>query len=123
MSIPNDRRYAESHEWAMAEDSVAVGITDYAQEQLGDIVFVELPTVGERVEKGAAMAVVESVKAVSSLYAPVSGEIVAINDELEGAPELLNEDAYGTWIVRISADDPAEMDSLLDAQGYEKVIA
>lgn len=122
MQIPNDRKYSESHEWAKGQGEVEVGISDYAQQQLGDIVFVELPAVGDAVQKGDAFIVVESVKAVSSVYAPVSGTVIAVNDALESAPEMINEDAYGAWIVRLQAENDEELETLLDAAGYQAVV-
>lgn len=122
MQIPNDRKYSESHEWAKGQGEVEVGISDYAQQQLGDIVFVELPAVGDAVQKGDAFIVVESVKAVSSVYAPVSGTVIAVNDALESAPEMINEDAYGAWIVRLQAENDEELETLLDAAGYQAMV-
>lgn len=122
MQIPNDRKYTESHEWAKGHGEIEVGITDYAQEQLGDIVFVELPAVSDTVHKGDAFIVVESVKAVSSVYAPVGGTVIAVNEELEGAPELINQDAHGTWIVKLQAENAEELETMLDAQGYQAVV-
>lgn len=123
--IPAELKYAKSHEWARleADGTVRVGITDYAQNQLGDVVFVELPEVGRRVEAGAAVAVVESVKAASDIYAPVSGEILESNSALAEAPEAINQDAFGSWLFRIRADAPAELDALLDAAEYAALIA
>jgi glycine cleavage system H protein len=122
MNLPKDLRYTESHEWARRESdgTVAVGITDHAQEQLGDIVFVEAPQPGRKVKKGDAVGVVESVKAASDIYAPVSGTIAAANTELSTAPEKVNADAFGAWMYRIEPDDPAEIETLLDAAAYEK---
>jgi glycine cleavage system H protein len=122
MNLPKDLRYTESHEWVRRESdgSVAVGITDHAQEQLGDIVFVEAPQPGRKVKKGDAVGVVESVKAASDIYAPVSGTIAAANTELSTAPEKVNADAFGAWMYRIKPDDPAEIETLLDAAAYEK---
>jgi glycine cleavage system H protein len=119
--IPESLRYTEQDEWTRAEDGrVVVGITDYAQKQLGDIVFVELPEVGTRVEKGRPFGVIESVKAVSDLYAPQSGEIVARNDELTDRPEMVNEDCYGDgWIIAIGGEPD---DSLLDAAAYRRLV-
>jgi glycine cleavage system H protein len=121
-NLPDDLRYAKTHEWAKLESdgAVRVGISDFAQEQLGDVVYVELPEIGRRVKAGEAVAVVESVKAASDIYSPVSGEIVEINASLEGAPESINEDAYATWLFRVKADNPAELDALLDAEGYRE---
>jgi glycine cleavage system H protein len=125
MNIPKELKYTESHEWARreADGSVAVGITDHAQEQLGDIVFVEPPKAGRKVAAGEAVGVVESVKAASDIYAPVAGEIVAGNDALSDAPEKVNADAYGFWIYRIKPDNAADLDKLLDAAAYEKVAS
>ena len=117
---PDDIRYAESHEWAKAEgDSVKVGISDYAQDQLGDIVFVEMPEVGETFDKGAEFGTVESVKAVSELYLPVGGEIVAVNSALEDAPELINNTPYSDgWMIEVKADDPTELEDLMAKDAY-----
>jgi glycine cleavage system H protein len=122
MNIPKDLRYTESHEWLKreADGSLAVGITDHAQEQLGDIVFVEAPKPGRKVAAGEAVGVVESVKAASDIYAPVAGEIVAANDALSSAPEQVNQDAYAAWIFRIKPDNAGDFDKLLDAAAYEK---
>lgn len=122
MKLPKDLRYTESHEWARRESdgTVSVGITDHAQEQLGDIVFVEAPPPGRKVRKGEAVGVVESVKAASDLYAPISGTIAEANAELASAPEKVNADAFAAWMYRIKPDDPAELDRLLDAAAYEK---
>ena len=120
LSFPEDVRYAESHEWVKAAgDTARIGITDYAQDQLGDIVFVELPDVGESLEKGAEFGTVESVKAVSELYLPVSGEIVAINEALEDAPELINNTAFSDgWMIEVKLDDSSELDALMDKDAY-----
>ena len=122
MNVPKDLRYTESHEWVRrdADGTVSVGITDHAQEQLGDIVFVEPPKPGRKVKAGEAVGVVESVKAASDIYAPVSGEVVAANDALSKTPEQVNADAYASWMYRIKPDDPAAIDRLLDAAAYEK---
>jgi glycine cleavage system H protein len=122
--IPDDLRYSEEDEWARVEDGrVVVGITDYAQQQLGDIVFVELPEMGATFTKGDTFGVVESVKAVSDLCAPLSGEIVEVNQELVDRPEAANEDCYGTgWMVVCAASNPDELDKLLDAQAYRKFV-
>ena len=113
--LPDDLRYAEDHEWAKVEDNtVRVGLDDYAQDQLGDIVFVELPQVGDTFEKGQEFATVESVKAVVECYLPVSGEIIAVNTTLEESPELVNKSPYGDgWFVEVSPSDPSEMDRLM----------
>ena len=120
LNFPEDVRYSESHEWVKAAGETAkLGITDYAQDQLGDIVFVELPDVGESFEKGAEYGTVESVKAVSELYMPVSGEIVAINDALEDAPELVNNTPFSDgWMIEIKLDDSSELDALMDKDAY-----
>jgi glycine cleavage system H protein len=122
MKLPKDLRYTESHEWVRRESdgSVAIGITDHAQEQLGDIVFVEAPQVGRRVKAGEAIGVVESVKAASDIYAPVAGEVVGANGDLAASPEKVNEDAFAAWMFRIKPDNAADLDELLDAAAYEK---
>jgi glycine cleavage system H protein len=122
MKLPKELRYTKSHEWARREPdgTVSVGITDHAQEQLGDIVFVEAPQAGRKVAAGEAVGVVESVKAASDIYAPVAGEIVAANADLAGSPEKVNEDAFAAWMFRIKPSDPAELDKLMDAGAYEK---
>ena len=118
--LPDDIRYAESHEWAKAEGgNVKVGISDYAQDQLGDIVFMEMPEIGETFDKGAEFGTVESVKAVSELYMPVGGEIVAVNSALEDTPELINNTPYSDgWIIEVKADDPAELEALMTQDAY-----
>ena len=118
--LPDDIHYAESHEWANAEgDNVKMGISDYAQDQLGDIVFVEMPEVGETFDKGTEFGTVESVKAVSELYMPVGGEIVAVNSALEDTPELINSTPYSDgWIIEVKADDPAELEGLMTKNAY-----
>ena len=120
--IPDDLRFSAEHEWARVEgDRVVIGITDYAQEQLGDIVFVELPEVGTRVEQGSPLGVIESVKAVSDLYAPVSGEVLQINSDLEEHPEFVNQECYADgWILVVRLEEPSELDDLFDAQGYRE---
>lgn len=125
MSNPDNLKYAASHEWARVEPdgNISVGITHHAQEQLGDVVFVEAPAVGKQVRQGKECGVVESVKAAADIFAPVSGEVVAVNDELGSAPEKLNEDPWGAWMFRIKPADPAELDALLDAAGYERAVA
>ena len=125
MNIPKDLRYTESHEWIRreADGSVSIGITDHAQEQLGDIVFVEAPKPGRNVAAGEAVGVVESVKAASDIYAPIAGEIIGANDDLAAAPEKVNQDAYGAWMFRLKPASAADLDKLLDAAAYEKVAA
>ncbi|MCQ2028045.1 glycine cleavage system protein GcvH [Stutzerimonas zhaodongensis] len=119
--IPSDLRYAASHEWARLETdgSVTVGISDHAQEALGDVVFVELPEVGQQLTAGQQAGVVESVKAASDIYAPISGEVVAINEQLTDSPEMVNGEPYGSWFFRIQPNDASELDKLLDAEGYK----
>jgi glycine cleavage system H protein len=124
MKIDPDCRYNQEHEWIRAEgDEGVVGISDYAQDQLSDVVYVELPEVGDTFEQGDMFAVVESVKAASDVYMPVSGEILEINEKLEDSPELVNQDPYGeAWFVRITITDPAELDGLMDAGEYEAFL-
>jgi glycine cleavage system H protein len=118
--LPDDIHYAESHEWAKSEgDHVKVGISDYAQDQLGDIVFVEMPDAGETFEKGAEFGTVESVKAVSELYMPVAGEIVAVNSALEDSPELINSRPYSDgWMIEVKPQNPADLDDLMTKDAY-----
>jgi glycine cleavage system H protein len=125
MEFPEDLKYTKEHEWVLVEGSVAtVGITDYAQDQLGDIVFVELPAIGDKVSKEDAFGVVESVKAVSDIYAPVSGKVTEVNDDLPENPEMLNEDPYGDgWIIKIELNDPEELQDLMTAAEYEEYVA
>ena len=120
--VKNDRRYADSHEWVKIDGDIAtVGISDYAQHALGNIVYVDMPEVGDEVEKGEDFGAVESVKAASDLISPVSGEVVEINEKLEEEPGLLNEDAFGNWIMKVKMSDPSEYDTLLDADAYAKI--
>ena len=120
LNFPDNVMYADDHEWTkMENDEAVIGISDYAQDQLGDIVFVELPQVGEMFEKGAECGTVESVKAVSELFLPVSGEIVAVNDALEDAPELVNNEPYtGGWMLRIKLSEKSELDQLMNKSAY-----
>ena len=124
MNIPQDLHYTESHEWIRkeADGTITVGITDHAQEALGDIVFLELPEVGKAVNAGDACAVVESVKAASDIYAPLSGEVIANNDEAVSAPESVNSDAYNSWLFNIKPADISKLDALLSADAYAKTI-
>ena len=125
-NIPADLKYLDSHEWARVESdgTVTIGISDHAQGALGDLVFVEVPEVGKSLSKGGAAAVVESVKAASDVYSPVSGEVVAANDTLGSSPELVNSDPYGAgWLFKIKPSNTAELQQLLDAKAYEKVVA
>jgi glycine cleavage system H protein len=123
MAYPSDFRYSKSHEWIKADGKTAtVGITNYAQESLGDIVFVDLPKVGAEITAGKAFGSVESVKAVSDLYAPASGTVSAVNDELAKSPENINKDAHGAWMLKINLKNPDELKSLLSAADYEKFV-
>jgi glycine cleavage system H protein len=123
MNIPAELRYSSDHEWVRVDgDVVTIGITDYAQDALGDVVFVELPETGLAVSTGDSFSEVESTKSVSDIYAPVTGAVSAVNDALESQPELLNSDPYGEgWICRISLSDPSELDALMDADAYRKL--
>lgn len=124
MSYPTDYKYTKEHEWIKADGSNAlVGITSHAQESLGDIVFVELPKPGAEITSGKTFGSVESVKAVSDLYAPVSGTVTEVNGELATAPEKINQDAHSAWMIKITLKDPAELNSLLSAADYEKFVA
>jgi glycine cleavage system H protein len=125
-NIPADLKYLDSHEWARVESdgTITIGISDHAQGALGDLVFVEVPEVGKSLSKGGAAAVVESVKAASDVYSPISGEVVAANDALSGSPELVNTDPYGAgWLFKIKPSNQGELQQLLDAKAYEKVVA
>lgn len=123
--VPTDLRYTKDHEWVRVDgDEATVGITEYASGQLGDIVFVELPDSGRALAQFAAFGVVESVKAVSDLFAPLTGEVVAANDRLTGSPELVNSDPFGDgWMIRLRIAQPGELDELLDAAAYDALIA
>lgn len=124
MKLDTEVRYLKTHEWARLEgDEVIIGISDYAQSTLSDIVYVELPEVGDSVEQGEQFGVIESVKAAADVYAPVGGVVVAINEALEDAPELINQDAFGEgWLIRVKLEDPAQWEDLLDADAYAKVV-
>jgi glycine cleavage system H protein len=123
-NVPADLKYTEEHEWIRteADGTLAVGITDHAQETLGDIVFLELPAVGKSITAGDAVGVVESVKAASDIYSPVSGEIVAVNDSLADTPDAVNGDPYASWLFKVKLAAGASTDKLLDAEGYEKLV-
>ena len=123
--VPDDRRYLESHEWATTGgDTVRIGVSDFAQDELGDVVFVELPEVGDELAAGEAFGVVESIKAVSDLYAPVSGEVIAVNEALFDRPELVNEDPYGDgWMLEVDPVDGGDAEGLLDPDAYDDQIA
>ena len=120
--VLNDRKYADSHEWVKLDGEIAtVGISDYAQHALGNIVYVDMPEVGDDVEQGEDFGAVESVKAASDLISPVSGEVVEVNEELVDKPELINEDAFGNWIIKVKVSDPSELSKLMDAEAYQKL--
>ncbi|MDH5186475.1 MAG: glycine cleavage system protein GcvH [bacterium] len=122
--IPKDLKYTKTHEWVKVEaDTATVGITDFAQEQLSDIVYVDLGGVGKKVNQEEAFGTIEAVKAVSDLYAPVSGEVISINEDLKTAPDLVNTEPYGKgWMVKIKISDSTQLDKLLDAKGYEDLV-
>jgi len=124
LNLPDDVKYAEDHEWVkLTGETARIGISDYAQDQLGDIVFVELPEVGDSFAKGDEFGTLESVKAVSELYMPVGGEVTAINEALEDAPELVNNAPYGDgWMIEIKTADPAEADALMDKEAYTEAL-
>jgi glycine cleavage system H protein len=124
MNVPDALRYSKDHEWARLEDGrVRIGITDYAQDALGDIVYVQLPAVGATVTLGESFSEVESTKSVSDIYAPVSGTVVAVNNDLADAPQRLNEDPYGDgWLCEIETEDPSQLEQLLDAAAYRQLI-
>ncbi len=116
--------YSESHEWVKVEGNIAIiGITDHAQHEMGDLSYVDMPEVDDELEKGEEFGAVESVKAASDLYSPVSGTVVEINEELEDAPELLNQDAFANWIMKVEMSDPSDLESLMDAAAYEEMCA
>ncbi len=122
MKTPKDLRYTKTHEWVKVEDGHAyIGITDYAQDQLGEIVFIELPEESDDLEKGEEFAAIESVKAASDVMAPVSGVVNAVNEALEDSPELLNEDPYENWIVKVELEDESELEGLMSAEEYENM--
>lgn len=125
MNFPADVKYTKDHEWIRVDGDVAyVGITDYAQSELGEIVYVDITTEGETVGKEGVFGTIEAVKTVSDLFMPVGGEVLEVNAELEDAPQLVNEDAYGKgWLIKVSVSDPSELDSLLSAEEYQKLIA
>ena len=124
MDFPEDLKYTREHEWARSRDGkVVIGITDFAQDQLGDVVYVELPDVGDEVKKGESFGVVESTKAVSELFAPISGKVVEVNDPLTEAPEAINEDPYEEgWMIAVAPSDPKELAELMDAKAYRTFV-
>lgn len=120
-NIPANLKYTKEHEWALVEgDTVTIGITDFAQSALGDIVFVEVPEVGADLKVGSTFGVVESIKSVSDLYAPISGEVIAKNSDVEGSPEKINQDAYGSWLIKVKMKEQSEIDKLLTPQQYQE---
>ena len=125
MEAPPGLKYSKEHEWVATEESVAtIGITDHAQEQLGEIVYIELPSVGEKVSKDDPFGVVESVKAVSDIYAPVSGTVVEVNEDLPESPEVVNEDPYGDgWLIKVRVSDPADFEDLMENDEYTELVA
>ncbi len=125
MNVPAELKYTEDHEWAKIEGDVAtIGITDYAQGELGDVVFVELPEVGTTIEKGDTFGTIEAVKAVADLFAPVSGEVIEVNEKLGAEPETVNKDPYGEgWMIKIKLSNPAEVDDLMNADQYKEKIS
>ncbi len=124
MPYPSNYRYTREHEWISVDGAIgSIGITDYAQNSLGDIVYVDAPKVGDTVSANATFGSVESVKAVSDLFSPVSGKVIAVNEELKSAPDQINQDAHGTWIIKVELSNPAELGTLLDAAAYEAFIA
>jgi glycine cleavage system H protein len=124
MSIQNNLKYTKSHEWVRLEDdgTATIGITQHAQELLGDMVFVETPNVGRELKRGEECAVVESVKAAADVYAPISGEVIAVNPELESTPEKINQDAYSAWLFKLKPENAGELNNLLDYAGYQKIL-
>jgi glycine cleavage system H protein len=124
MEFPEEFKYTEEHEWVLVEDDIAtIGITDFAQDALGDIVFVELPEIGYQAESGKTFGVVESVKAVSDIYSPVTGEVIEVNDELPDTPELVNTSPFeGAWMIKVKLDDLAEIEGLMDADDYQSFV-
>ncbi len=125
MEIPRRLKYSKEHEWVATEDSVAtIGITDHAQDQLGEIVYIELPSVGDKISKDDPFGVVESVKAVSDICAPVSGTVIEVNEDLPESPEVVNEDPYGDgWLVKVKMNDPSDLEDLMDYEEYQEMLA
>jgi glycine cleavage system H protein len=124
MDFPNNLKYTKDHEWIRVEGSAGVvGITEYAQGELGDVVFVELPAVGKKIQHGESFGTVEAVKAVSDLYAPVSGTVTEVNKEIQDSPELVNKESYDKgWMIKMTIDNPADLDALLDVEAYKKLV-
>jgi glycine cleavage system H protein len=120
-NIPQNLKYTKEHEWALVEnDTVTIGITDFAQSALGDIVFLEVPSVGSELKKGSTFGVVESIKSVSDLYSPVTGKVISRNTDAEGTPEKINQDAYGSWLIKVKISDSSELNDLLTATQYQE---
>ncbi|BFN38199.1 glycine cleavage system protein GcvH [Fidelibacter multiformis] len=123
MNFPKNLKYSDDHEWVRVEgDEAVIGITDFAQSELGDVVYLELPSVGDEVSKGDAFGTIEAVKTVSDMLAPVSGEIIAVNEDLNDSPEDVNKEPYESWLVKIKMSDPSETEDLMDAEAYEEFI-
>ncbi len=123
LNLPENLRYTDDHEWTSSEGgTMKIGVSDYAQDQMGDIVFVEMPEVGDNFDKGDEFGTLESVKAVSELFIPVGGEVIAVNEALEDGPELINKDPYANWIVEIKPSDPSEIDQLLTVEAYREIL-
>ena len=123
MSYPDDRKYTKDHEWIRLADGVSeVGITDYAQQQLGDVVYLELPDVGTQVDAGQSFGTIESVKAVSELFAPMSGQVAAVNEHLKQHPEAVNTDPHGSWLIKLNVSSPGEAGALLDSRQYQALL-
>lgn len=119
-NIPKNLKYTKEHEWALVEDTViTVGITDFAQSALGDIVFLEIPDVGSEIKEGSTFGVVESIKSVSDLYAPATGEVIAKNSDVEGSPEKINQDAYGSWLIKVKVKNSSDLEKLMTAEQYQ----
>jgi len=124
MNIPADLKYTKDHEWCKVDgDIVTIGVTDFAQSELGDIVFVEVETEGETLEKEEVFGTIEAVKTVSDLFMPIAGEVIEFNEEIEGSPELVNDDPYGNgWMIKVKVSNPSELDDLLDADAYKEIV-
>jgi glycine cleavage system H protein len=123
MNFPKNLKYSDDHEWVRVEgDEAVIGITDFAQSELGDVVFLEFPSVGDEISKGEAFGTIEAVKTVSDMLAPVSGEVIAVNEDLNDSPEDVNKEPYESWLVKIKMSDPSEAEDLMDADAYQKFV-